>query len=159
MPPKPQEMDNERLQRLEDKQALQDLLISYARSCDARDWTSYRTVFTADALIDYTGAMGRRGRRDEIAEWLGEIMGVPSLEYTQHLLANFQVELDGDHAAGRVDYLNPDIFSRDGIRDLLVNGGQYVFEAVRQGPAWRLSALTARILWSAKGEILSPPSA
>jgi hypothetical protein len=151
-------MDNERLRRLEDKQALQELLVSYARACDARDWAGYRAAFTADALIDYTGARGRRGRRDEIAEWLEEIMGVPSLELTQHLLINFQFELHGDRAAGRVDYLNPDIFIRSGIRDLLVNGGQYVFEAVRQGQDWRLSVLSARILWSAKGEIFSPPS-
>jgi hypothetical protein len=151
-------MDNERLRCLEDKQALQELLVSYARACDARDWMAYRGVFTSDALIDYTGARGRSGKCDEIAVWLEDIMGVPSLEHTQHLLANFQVELHGDRAAGRVDYLNPDIFIRSGIRDLLVNGGQYVFEAVRQGPDWRLSVLSARILWSAKGEIFSPPS-
>ena len=39
-------MDSEQLRRLEDKQALQELLVSYARSCDDRDWPRYRSLFS-----------------------------------------------------------------------------------------------------------------
>jgi 3-phenylpropionate/cinnamic acid dioxygenase small subunit len=150
-------MDSERLRCLDDKQALHELLVSYAWACDDRDWARYRSVFTDDATIDYTGAFGRSGRRDEIAAWIEELMGGPTLEHTQHMLSNFYVELDGDRAAGRVNYLNPDVFSRPEGRSLLVNGGIYRFEAVRTDAGWRLSSLTARILWSAKGEILTAP--
>ena len=150
-------MDSERLRRLEDRQTLQELLVSYARACDDHDWPRYRSLFTPDAEIDYTGAYGRRGRRDEIALWIEELMSSPSLQHTQHMLSNFQIGIDGDRASGRADYLNPDVFARPGRRELLVNGGIYDFTAVRTDAGWRLSALTARILWSGKGKVFAKP--
>ena len=150
-------MDSERFRRLEDKQALQELLVSYAWSCDDRDWTRYRSVFTEEATIDYTGAFGQSGTRDQIAAWIEGLMSGPELEHTQHMLSNFDVIVDGDCAAGRVNYLNPDVFSRPEGCSLLVNGGIYRFEAVRTDAGWRISLLIARILWSAKAEILTAP--
>ena len=150
-------MDSERLRCLEDRQALQALLVSYARSCDDRDWPRYRSLFTPDADIDYTGAYGRRGRRDEIADWIEELMNAPALQHTQHMLSNFEIALNGDRASGRADYLNPDVFTCPGRRELLVNGGTYDFTAVRTEAGWRLSTLAARILWSAKGKVLANP--
>jgi 3-phenylpropionate/cinnamic acid dioxygenase small subunit len=150
-------MDSERLRRLEDRQALQELLVSYARSCDDRDWPRYRSLFTPDAEINYSDAYGRRGRRDEIAEWIEGLMSSPALQHTQHMLSNFEIRVDGDRASGRADYLNPDIFARPGRRELLVNGGIYDFTAIRTDAGWRLTALTARILWSAKGKVLAAP--
>jgi 3-phenylpropionate/cinnamic acid dioxygenase small subunit len=150
-------MDSERLRRLEDRQAVQELLVSYARSCDDRDWPRYRSLFTPDAEIDYTAAYGRRGQRDDIADWIEELMSAPALQHTQHMLSNFEIALNGDCASGRADYLNPDVFARPGRRELLVNGGIYDFTAMRTDTGWRLSTLTARILWSAKGRVVEKP--
>src|SRR5689334_21610777 len=112
-------MDSERLRRLEDKQALQELLVAYARACDDRDWRSYRSLFVPEAEIDYTRAYGRSGRRDEIADWIEALMSGPALQHTQHLLGNIEITLAGDQAAGRADYLNPDVFNRPAGRALL----------------------------------------
>ena len=150
-------MDSERLQRLEDKQALQELFVSYARSCDDRDWPRYRSLFIPEAEIDYTGAYGRSGLRDEIAGWIEAIMSGHALQHTQHLLTNIEITIEGDLAAGRADYLNPDVFTRPAGRELLVNGGIYDFTAVRTDEGWRFSALAARILWSAEGKVLDRP--
>jgi len=148
-------MDSEQLRRLGDKQALQELLVSYARSCDDRDWPRYRSLFIAEAEIDYTGAYGRSGRRDDIADWIEPLMSGPALQHTQHFLSNIEITLQGDQAAGRADYLNPDVFTRPAGRELLVNGGIYEFKAVRTDGVWRFSSLAARILWSAKGDLLA----
>jgi 3-phenylpropionate/cinnamic acid dioxygenase small subunit len=150
-------MYSEQLRRLEDKQALQELLVSYARSCDDRDWPRYRSLFIADAEIDYTGAYGRSGRRDDIADWIERIMSGPALQHTQHFLTNIEITVEGDRAAGRADYLNPDVFSGPAGRELLVNGGIYDFTAVRTDEGWRFSRLTARILWSVEGKVLDRP--
>jgi len=152
-------MDSERLRRLEDRQALQELLVSYARSCDDRNWQRYRALFTPDAEIDYSGAYGRSGRRDEIADWVEALMSGPALQQTQHMLSNIEITLEGDRAAGRADYLNPDVFTRPAGRALLVNGGIYDFTAVRTDEGWRFKTLAARILWSAEGEVLDRPLA
>lgn len=150
-------MGSEQFRRLEDKQALQELLVSYARSCDDRDWLRYRSLFLPDAKIDYTGAYGRSGRRDEIADWIEVLLSGGALQHTQHLLSNIEITLAGDRASGRADYLNPDVFIRPAGRALLVNGGIYDFTAVRTDDGWRLSTLAARILWSAEGKVLDRP--
>ena len=150
-------MGSGQLRRLEDKQAIQELLVSYARSCDDRDWPRYRSLFIPEAEIDYTGAYGRSGLRDEIADWVEAVMSGPSLQHTQHLLSNIEITLGGDRAAGRADYLNPDIFTRSAGRELLVNGGIYDFTAVRTDEGWRFGTLAARILWSAEGKVLDRP--
>ena len=150
-------MESEQLRRLEDKQAIQELLVSYARSCDDRDWPRYRSLFIPEAVIDYTGAYGRSGLRDEIANWVEAVISGPALQHTQHLLSNIEITLAGDRAVGRADYLNPDVFTRSAGRELLVNGGIYDFMAVRIDEGWRFSTLTARILWSAEGKISSRP--
>ncbi len=150
-------MDSERLRRLEDKQALEALLVSYTRSCDDRDWPRYRSLFILEAEIDYTGAYGRSGRRDKIADWIEALMSGPALQHSQHLLSNIEITLEGDQAAGRADYLNPDVFARPAGRELLVNGGIYDFTAVRTDEGWRFSMLAARILWSAEGKVLDRP--
>ena len=150
-------MDGERLRRLEDKQALRELLVSYARSCDDRDWPRYRSLFIPEAEIDYSGAYGRSGLRDEIADWVEALMSGPALQHTQHLLSNIEITLEGDRAAGRTDYLNPDVFTRARGRELLVNGGIYDFAAVRTDEGWRFCRLAARILWSAQGKVLDRP--
>lgn len=45
-------------QRLADEQAISALLYRYARAVDTKDWALYRSVFTDDAVIDYTSAGG-----------------------------------------------------------------------------------------------------
>jgi 3-phenylpropionate/cinnamic acid dioxygenase small subunit len=150
-------VDSERLRCLQDKLAIQELLVSYARSCDERDWRRYRSLFTPEAEIDYEAAYGRRGLRDEIAAWIEGLMDSPALQHTQHMLSNFEIEVDGDHGSGRADYLNPDVFTRPGLRELLVNGGIYSFKSVRTDGGWRFRSFTARILWSAKGRLLVSP--
>ena len=150
-------MHSEQLRRLEDRQALQELLVSYARSCDDHDWPRYRSIFTPEAEIDYTGAYGRSGRRDEIADWIEALLSGPALQHTQHMLSNIEIRLEGDQATGRADYLNPDVFVRPPGRQLLVNGGIYTFTAVRTDTGWRLNTLAARILWSAEGTVVDRP--
>src|SRR5205807_2257008 len=44
--------------RLSDRLAIQDLMTLYAMAVDGRDWRLYRSVFTPDAVIDYSDAGG-----------------------------------------------------------------------------------------------------
>ena len=54
--------------RLSDEREITALLNRYARAVDTKDWELYRTVFTDDAVIDYSSAGIPAGSRDEIAE-------------------------------------------------------------------------------------------
>ena len=53
-----------------DEAAIAALLYRYARAVDTKDWELYRSVFTEDAVIDYSSAGIPAGSRDEIAEFL-----------------------------------------------------------------------------------------
>lgn len=139
---------------------LQQLMTRYAAACDDANWNLYRTVFTPDAQIDYTEAYGRAGSVDEIAPWMEKIMDKTFLPSSQHMLANLQAEVDGDHATGRAYYFNPDVLVEKGVRSGLINGGIYRFEARRTSGAWRLSKLKATLLWSTRTELCTfdPPA-
>ena len=47
-------------QEIADRIEIDDLITRYATAVDTKDWDLYRTVFTDDAVIDYTSAGGIR---------------------------------------------------------------------------------------------------
>ena len=42
------------LQEISDRLELQDLVVQYSTSVDRKDWDLYESLFTPDAIIDYT---------------------------------------------------------------------------------------------------------
>jgi hypothetical protein len=143
-----------------DRIALEDLLIRYAVACDAKDWEGYRALFTEDAEIDYTGAHGIAGPRDEVTEWMARVVGdVQAVPLTQHMVTNFRVTIhgdgaDGDAAEGAADYFNADVLADPaGERGLVFHGGRYGFTARRTAAGWLLARLTATLFWSHRGDL------
>ena len=57
-------MPDDRIDALTDRLAIEDLLTRYATAVDQRDWDLYRSVFAADAEVDYTPAGGTAGTVD-----------------------------------------------------------------------------------------------
>jgi hypothetical protein len=149
MPPTPS------LQLLADRIELEDLLTRYAVACDAKDWDDYRAVFTDDAVIDYTGAHGIAGPRDEVAEWMERFVGdVQAVPLTQHMVTNFRVAVDADDAHGEADYFNADVLrDAEGARALVLHGGRYGFVARRTAVGWQLASLSATLFWSHRGDL------
>ena len=79
-----------------DREEIVALLIRYARAIDTNDWKLLRTCFADDATSDY----------GDIGSWLGAGDRVMFMEEahagmgpTQHLLSNFQIEVNGDQAS------------------------------------------------------------
>lgn len=76
-----------------DRQAIIDVLNTYAMYLDARDWQGLTNVFHREASADYGGAVtGRSTIIDTIRSFLG------GCGPSQHLLGNYQIAIDGDHA-------------------------------------------------------------
>ena len=63
-------MPDDRIDALADRLAIEDLLTRYATAVDRQDWDLYRSVFTADAEVDYTSAGGIAGTVDEVVAFL-----------------------------------------------------------------------------------------
>ena len=130
------------LQALEDRIAAEDLLTRYATAVDRRDWEQYRSIFTADAEIDYTSAGGIAGTVDEIVEFLSTSLEM--FEMTQHLVSNIDLEVDGDSATVTAMFNNP---MRLPGGDTWFTGGWYHHDLVRTPDGWHSRRLREESAW------------
>ena len=78
----------ERVQRLEDRQAVEAVLVSYAHQVDARDAEGVAELFTEDGQLQVPGAAPLIGRA-RIAKVYGRLLG--ALKSSTHVVSNFEV--------------------------------------------------------------------
>lgn len=129
-------------QALADRIAVEDLLTRYATAVDRRDWEQYRSIFTADAEIDYTSAGGIAGTVDEIVGFLSTSLEM--FEMTQHLVSNIDLEVNGDSATVTAMFNNP---MRLTGGDTWFTGGWYHHDLVRTPDGWRSRNLREESAW------------
>ena len=150
----------------EDRLAICDLFTTYAHAVDQSKWALYRSVFTRDAVIDYTPAGGKKGSVEEITRWMSTVFTVLS---GQHMVANIDVRdftesPEGDRCSVRALFHNPaSVRLLPWPRPLFCVGGWYVAELVRKTGAsttvdnvrggalrgWRVHYLTEEISYNA----------
>ena len=122
---------------LADRIEIDDLLTRYATAVDTRDWDLYRSVFTPDAVIDYTSSGGIRGKLAEVTEWLSDALSGFSL--SQHMVTNRDIRVTGDAATSRSYFYNPmGRTKRDGTLALMFVGGYYRDRLRRTDTGWRI---------------------
>ncbi|OBJ04021.1 hypothetical protein A5660_19490 [Mycobacterium alsense] len=126
------------------------LLHRYARAVDTKDWELYRSVFTADAHIDYSSAGAISGGRDEVVDWFAANFG--ALPWSMHYITNIEiVELNTDAAGGtarvRAMFYNP--MQLPGMAEMSACGGYYYHDLVRTPDGWRSRALREENVWIA----------
>ncbi|BBZ04289.1 hypothetical protein MCHIJ_37260 [Mycolicibacterium chitae] len=120
------------------------LLNRYARAVDSKDWELYRSVFTADAHIDYSSAGAVVGNREEVVEWFAANFGV--LPWSMHYITNVEIlDSDGDTARVRAMFYNP--MQLPGMAETSACGGYYHHELVRTPDGWRSRNLREENIW------------
>jgi hypothetical protein len=136
------------IRALADRLAIHELLARYARGVDQKDWTLYRSVFTADAIIDYSSAGPPPGTVDEVVAFLEA--GFAAIPWTQHYITNVEIELDGDTATVLAAFYNP--MQLPGMDQPSSCGGYYRHQLVRTPDGWRSRHLVEDNRW-----FLNPP--
>ena len=95
---------DEKVNWLVDRAEISDLLVSFARALDTRDFAAYVANYAADGCIDLPQPAGGPNARLRIARD-EMLMRVPQsfLSYTatHHLSANHQITIEGDRATSR----------------------------------------------------------
>ena len=104
----------------------------YGKAVDRKDWELYRSVFTEDAFIDYTSAGGTASGVEETVAWLDAAFA--QFQATQHLVANFDINIDGDTATAEVMFHNPMVMPD---KSAWQTGGWYHHDLVRTADGWR----------------------
>lgn len=127
-----------------DRSEIAALLYRYARAVDGKDWTLYRSVFTDDAVIDYSSAGAICGSRDEVADWLAT--GFAAIPMSMHYITNIEIlSYAGDSATVRAMFYNP--MQLPGMTEMSYCGGYYHHELVRTGDGWRSRDLREENAW------------
>ena len=127
---------------ISDRLRIHDLLTVYAAAVDARDWDRLRTVFTEDAVLDYSVFDGPRGTVDQAVEWLSKTLA--RVQMTQHLITNVLIQLGGDTAEVTSTVFNP--LGTDS--DVILVGGSYRDRLEHTPRGWLIAERTANFTWS-----------
>ncbi len=131
-----------------DQLEIRALLNHYARAVDTSDWELYRSVFTAEAHIDYSSAGAISGPRDAVVDWFTANWGL--IDWSMHYITNVEANVDGDTATVRAMFYNP--FQVRGLPAQSTCGGYYHHRLVRTPDGWRSADLREENVW-----FLNPP--
>ena len=136
--------------------AITALLYRYARAVDTKDWELYRSVFTDDAVIDYSSNGIPAGSRDDIADFLSQAF--TAIPMSMHYITNIEIDVGSggqersdpgngltETAAVRAMFYNP--MQLPGMAELSYCGGYYHHEVVRSADGWRSRSMREENVW------------
>ena len=127
-----------------DRAEIAALLYRYARAVDTKDWELYRSVFTDDAVIDYSSAGIPAGSRDEIADMFSQAF--TAIPWSMHYITNIEIlDSDNDTATVRAMFYNP--MQLPGMAEQSSCGGYYFHDLVRGADGWRSRHLREDNVW------------
>ena len=129
-----------RLQKFEDKEEIQNVLLDYGRHLDNRDFTAYSSLFAKDG--EWVGGFGTAsGGPAGIKAFMEKGMGTaPNRAKNYHLLSNFVITVNGDTATAWSRWA----FVVPGERGAAISqAGRYDDTLVREDGHWRFKRRTA----------------
>lgn len=85
------------VQRLEDRAAIERLLLEYGRTLDARDFKAYSQLFAKDGM--WQGGMGTVQGPAAIQAFMEKAIPGPNAAHNFHILSNFVIDVDNVNAA------------------------------------------------------------
>ena len=123
------------LEQISDRFEIEDLIAEYADAVDQKEFDRLDDVFTSDAFVDYSAFGGPAGSFSQAKSFLAE--SLPLFKNTQHLLANYQIKLEGARATGKIMCLNPMKMDRESQTFFL--GLWYIDEYIKTQDGWRIA--------------------
>jgi uncharacterized protein (TIGR02246 family) len=94
-----------RLQQLEDRVAIRDVIIAYGHDLDTRDWAAFANLFAKDG--EWVGGMGTAKGRPAIQKMMETTIGTDAKAASPagfrpgnfHVFTNVSINVDGDTAS------------------------------------------------------------
>ena len=116
-----------------DKSELHNLVLTYCRACDRRDYTLLRSLYHDDAIDDHGDMFC--GSADDFVAWLPGVLG--SFDATVHSISNALFIVEGNKAEGEI---YTQAYHRTPAPDAqeIIIGGRYLDRYERRGGVWRL---------------------
>ena len=125
-----------RVQMLEDREAIRQLIIDYGTYHDHRDYRSLSSLFAVDG--GWESGMGKGEGPEGVFRLMDEAIGhnpLPEGSGTYHVLTNDGITLDGDRASALTKwiFITPAADGAPSIQAL----GHYNDEFVRESGVWK----------------------
>lgn len=133
------------IQDLLDKQACEEVLISYGRTLDWLDEQGQANCFWPDAEIDYGFFKG------DAAQWVPVVMGLEKASvHRWHMITNITVILDNEEHAHSECYGLSAGSEKNEQGELIDHlfGGRYLDEFEKRAGQWRISKRTYIADWA-----------
>ena len=148
--------DGDLLRLLAARVEAQDALTRVFVCADRRDWDGLGAVLGERVVLDYTSLSGGEPAElsgDELlAAWRGALGG---FEATQHLLGSFLIETISPSEARLQFYAIATHVLRAGHGDSTWTVAGHYDAVMQRDKAWRLTALTLHLDWSAGNQQLA----
>ncbi len=142
------------LYQLADRAEITELILTFVRSLDRRDWDAYADTFTEDGVFEIMGQ--RRTGRAEIGA--GPARDLEVFARTQHFSTNHTIELAGDTATATHYLLGVHIPDADRPDEHADIGGQYRCHCTRTPQGWRFHSVELEIWWTSGQEFAIQPA-
>jgi 3-phenylpropionate/cinnamic acid dioxygenase small subunit len=131
-----------------DERAVTGVLNDYARALDTRDWALLASLFTRDAIVDYSAEGGPIcvGPAAVVADCESDFHG---LDATHHMVSNVGISILGDDAEAEC-YLQAwhhAAHARGGTTLILVGG--YRDKLVRTPDGWKITRRQLHVAFAA----------
>lgn len=123
-----------RLQALLDKQDIHEVMMRYCRAVDRMDIDLLKTCYWPDARDDHGPFKGSATEFFGIVENLSD-----PYSFSQHLICNEFVELDGDSARSESYFVMPAGTESEGERKIWILAGRYIDRFERRNGEWRIA--------------------
>ena len=125
-----------RLQVLEDREEIRQLILSYGEAHDHRDYRSFASLFAREG--EWIGGLGSAKGPEAIFALLDRTIGhnpLPDGSGTVHMMSNFQIEVEGDRATAVTKWLYLTPGDDDSPRTTYL--GHYNDDFIRENGRWR----------------------
>ena len=136
---------------LVDRALISELLCSFARALDTRDYRAYVDNYADGGVLELPDPVTPGAtillRKEQMAEAVPRSLG--RYRATHHLSANHQIRLDGERASS-VSYLQA-VHVREAPTDHWSAGGWYECDYVRTPQGWKFSHVRLSAVWLTGG--------
>lgn len=130
------------MQRIEDRMAIERLLLEYGRTLDNRDFAAYSKLFAANG--EWKGALGAYRGPAAIQAAMEKLFTDAAADIPKgknfHVMSNFIIDIQGDRATARSMFI---FYKMEGSKPEAAVAGRYEDTLIREQGVWRFLQRTA----------------
>jgi len=130
---------------IEDKFAIQELIVCFANSFDVKDRSNLESCFTDLVYADYSDLRGTPPESISASEYVSAPRETLDHLKLHHLVSNYEIGLpDAERATCRASM----IVWRKTDEEEFTSHCVYTFQSMKQDGVWKISGITQKVLWN-----------